>query len=55
MTKSYDKACARMVQEALGTPYTVALRLVQEDQAKHPEAMPKETRALRILEAKEKP
>jgi hypothetical protein len=48
-TKKYDKTCARLVQEAASVPYTVALRWVKEHQVAHPESMPKETRALAIM------
>jgi len=49
--KSYEKKCARLVQEASSVPYTLALRLVREHEARHPEPMPAETRALAIVEA----
>lgn len=54
-TKKYDKTCARLVQEAIGVPYTVALKLVLEHQAAHPEAMPKEARALAIMKEHGRP
>jgi hypothetical protein len=53
-TKKYHKDCARLVQEALDVPYTIALKLVLEHQAAHPETMPKEARALAVMKERER-
>jgi hypothetical protein len=49
-TTKYQKRCARLVQEALGVPYTRARRLVLEDQQARPERRTVEARALEIVE-----
>jgi hypothetical protein len=50
-SKNYQSKCARLVQEAASVKYTKALEWVRFHEAAHPEAMPAETRALRIVEA----
>jgi hypothetical protein len=50
--KTYDKKCARLVQEAMGIPYTMALKAVRAHEEAFPERMPAETRALAILDAR---
>lgn len=49
-TKSYEKKCARLVQEAAGVTYSEALRLVRYHSDRHPESMPVEARALAIAD-----
>jgi hypothetical protein len=49
-TKSYEKKCARLVQEATKVAYTTALKWVREHEVQHPETMPVETRALGIID-----
>ena len=50
-SKSYDKKCARLVQEACGVNYTEALRWVLDHQKGYPDHIPAETRALAIVRA----
>jgi hypothetical protein len=49
-SKNHEKRCARLVQEAESVTYGTALRWVREDEVSHPETMPAETRALRIID-----
>ena len=52
-TKTYEQRVARLVQEATGVAYSTCLRWVSEHEAAHPERMPKDARALAIVEAKQ--
>jgi hypothetical protein len=51
--KNYEKTCARFVQEAAGVSYQAALNWVRRHEKEHPEQMPAETRAMRIIRAAE--
>ena len=52
-SKSYEKKCARLVQEACKVPYQKALNWVREHETAHPEQMPAETRALGIIDCQD--